>query len=113
MYENWTKASDLEFIGKSYILKGNDTTVFENIQLIQKQGSLFYIPTVKDQNNNLPVSFSSKSISDNEFIFENQKHDFPQIISYKKITQDSLVAEISGTVNGQKRKQTFPMRRIK
>jgi hypothetical protein len=46
-------------------------------------------------------------------IFENPAHDFPQFISYTKITTDSLVAEISGTKNGQARKQRFPMKRIK
>lgn len=45
-------------------------------------------------------------------VFENPMHDFPQIISYTKITCDSLVAQISGEKNGQERKQAFPMKRV-
>src|SRR5690606_5417452 len=113
MYESWTKTNKTELAGKSYILKEQDTVIFETIRLVQEQDSLFYIPTVRNQNDNLPVRFALKTISDTEMVFENPKHDFPQQISYRKITSDSLVAEISGTKNGQQRKQTFSMKRIK
>ncbi|NHN24840.1 hypothetical protein FIA58_004040 [Flavobacterium jejuense] len=113
IYETWNKSNDSQFSGKSYIIKEKDTIIFENIQLVQKQDGLFYIPIVKNQNSGLPVRFVSKIISETELVFENLQHDFPQIISYKKINSDSLVAEISGTKNGQKRRQTFPMKRVK
>ena len=113
LYETWTKVNDMELLGKSYMLKEKDTITFEKVQLIQKSNSLFYIPIVKDQNNNQPVSFSLKKITDTEMVFENPEHDFPQLVSYTKITSDSLVAEISGMRNGQLRKQAFPMKRVK
>lgn len=113
IFETWTKISEVELSGKSYILKEKDTIVFETIQLLQEQDSLFYIPKVKNQNGDLPVRFSAKTISDTELMFENQQHDFPQIISYTKINSDSLIAEISGTKNGKERKQTFPLKRVK
>lgn len=80
---------------------------------MQEKNKLYYIPTVKNQNEGLPVRFAAKTISENQLVFENPQHDFPQIIAYTKITSDSLIAEISGTKNGQKRKQTFPMKRMK
>jgi Domain of unknown function (DUF6265) len=113
MYESWTKINDAELSGKSYILKEKDTVVFETIRLVQENNSLFYIPQVKNQNGGLPVRFTAKTVSDIELVFENPQHDFPQIISYTKINADSLVAEISGTINGKERKQTFPMKRMK
>ncbi|HOZ79884.1 MAG TPA: DUF6265 family protein [Ferruginibacter sp.] len=113
VYETWDKSNDNELSGKSYIVKEKDTIIFENIRLVQEQDGLFYIPTVKKQNGGLPVRFASKTISATQLIFENWQHDFPQIISYTKITADSLVAEISGTKNGQERKQAFPMKRVK
>jgi len=113
IYETWSKTTDNEFSGKSYIVKEQDTIVFENIRLVQEQDGLFYIPTVKNQNDGLPVRFSTKTISETQLTFENPKHDFPQIISYIQISADSLVAEISGIKNGQERKQTFPMKRVK
>lgn len=113
IYETWTKSGQNEFSGKSYSVKDKDTIVFENIRLLQEKNRLYYIPTVKNQNESLPVRFAAKSISENQLVFENPQHDFPQIIAYTKITSDSLIAEISGTKNGQKRKQTFPMKRVK
>lgn len=112
IYETWRKTNNNEFSGKSYILKEKDTVVFETIRLVQEKDGFFYIPTVKNQNDGLPVRFSIKTISETQMVFENPEHDFPQVISYTKITPDSLVAVISGTKNGQERKQTFPMKRV-
>ncbi|MFL1896637.1 DUF6265 family protein [Aquimarina sp. 2-A2] len=112
VYETWSKSRENEFNGKSYIVKDKDTIIFETIKLVQEQNGLFYIPRVKNQNENLPVRFLAKTISETQLVFENLQHDFPQTISYTKITSDSLVAEISGTKNGQQRKQTFPMKLV-
>lgn len=112
MYETWTKMNEDEMHGKSYILKEKDTVVFETIRLLQEKDDLFYIPAVKDQNNGQPVRFASKLISAEKLVFENPGHDFPQTISYTRINKDSLVAEISGTKNGQQRTIRFPMKRL-
>jgi hypothetical protein len=112
MYEHWRKIADTEFAGKSFMLKDNDTIVFETVRLVQERDSLFYIPTVKNQNNDLPVRFASKLITADKMVFENPKHDFPQIITYTKIGSDSLRAEVSGVANGQQRQQTFKMRKV-
>lgn len=113
LYELWAIKSPNEYSGKSYYFKGKDTVVLENIQLIQEKNKLHYIPTVKNQNNGLAVKFQMTSITDSSVVFENQQHDFPQMISYKKISTDSLLAQISGRRNGQLKQQSFPMRRQK
>ena len=112
MYESWVKQNDSVLSGKSYMLKGKDTVIFESVQLVQQQANLFYIPTVKNQNNGLPVRFSLKTISNKKMIFENPAHDFPQVISYAKTGADSLVAQISGIEEGKERKETYPMKKI-
>lgn len=113
IYETWSKVNNKEYVGKSYMVNEEDTVIFENIRLVQEQDGLFYIPTVNDQNEGLPVRFTSKTNSDSQLVFENRQHDFPQIISYMKISADSLVAEISGIKNGQEHKQVFSMKRSK
>ncbi|MBX2965286.1 MAG: hypothetical protein KF845_04010 [Cyclobacteriaceae bacterium] len=113
LYETWSKVNDSEFYGKSYMLREKDTVVFESIQLVQKQEGLFYMPTVRNQNDGQAVTFKSKLVTDDKLVFENPEHDFPQRIAYTKISQDSLVAEISGVRNGQERAQKFSMKRIK
>lgn len=113
IYETWSKVNDTEFSGKSYALKERDTILFESIRLVQEEGTLFYIPTVKKQNAGLPVRFALKVTTDTTLVFENPQHDFPQMISYTKIDKTHLIAEISGVKNGQARKQVFPMQKIK
>ncbi|KFC19556.1 DUF6265 family protein [Chryseobacterium sp. FH1] len=113
IYETWRKTVKNELTGKSYILKNNDTIVFEEIRLVEENGKLYYIPAVKDQNGGQPVRFESRLISQKEFVFENRTHDFPQVISYQKINEDSLNAEISGLKNGKENRRKFPMKRIK
>lgn len=113
IFETWSKTNDKVYSGKSYAVKNKDTIVFENIQLLCEQEKVYYIPTVKNQNSGLPIRFSSKTISETQLVFENLQHDFPQVISYTKVSTDSLVAVISGTKNGQERKQTFGMKRVK
>jgi hypothetical protein len=52
------------------------------------------------------------SSTSNQLVFENSIHDFPQIITYTQITKDSLLAVISGKINGIMNSQDFPMKRI-
>lgn len=112
VYETWRKKNDHEYWGTSYLLKGKDTVVLESLRLVEEQDGLFYIPTVADQNNGQPVRFDCKTNSGSEITFENPRHDFPQLISYKKLNNDALVAKISGLENGQKHEQSFPMQRV-
>jgi len=111
--ETWEKKNDSTFAGKSYFVVGKDTVSSETISLEQNGKELFYIPTVKGQNNEQPVKFALTSSTSKQLIFENPIHDFPQKISYTQIKNDSLLAEISGTMNGKQNSQKFPMTRVK
>lgn len=114
IYETWTVKNSSEFQGKSYYIKNKDTIVSESVRLLEKDKKLHYIVSVVKQHAGLPVDFASKNTSDPSSItFENPLNDFPQMITYKKINKDSIVAEISGTMNGKKMKQTFAMRKVK
>jgi len=111
--ESWEKKNDSTLVGKSSFVIGKDTVSSESISIEQNGKELFYIPVVKDQNNGLPVKFGLTSSTDKKLVFENPKHDFPQKISYTKIANDSLLAEISGMIDGKYNSQKFPLRRLK
>jgi len=111
VFENWTKLSDNEMFGRSYALNGPDTIFFEEIEMIEDNDSLFYIPTIKNQNDGLPIQFVLTSITDSSMVFEHPYHEFPQMISYVRINKDSLEASISGISNGEERRIVFPMKR--
>lgn len=110
-YEAWKKYNDTVFVGRSYSIRGADTVSSEFIRMVETGDELSYIPTVADQNSGMPVTFKSIFISRDKLVFENQDHDFPQIIAYQQISEDSMVAEISGVVKGEYRARQFPMRR--
>jgi len=113
LYETWAVKNDSVFMERSYFLKGVDTVYLETVSLEEHKGALFYIPTLKDENNGLPVVFKNTFLTGSKFVFENPEHDFPQKITYTHISADSLIAETSGTVNGQFKSNTFPMKKIK
>jgi|SRR5687768_10743451 len=110
-YETWEKYNDSTFVGRSYSIQQGDTVSSESIKLVQRGEAINYIPTVQGQNNDMAVMFTLTSSDSSKLIFENPAHDFPQIITYRMISQDSLIAEISGLINGKHHAQEFPMRR--
>ena len=111
-YEEWIKINNSEFLGRGYHVQDNDTTLFETVQLIQREDSLFYIATVSNQNNKQPIPFLLKTATDTSLLFENRKHDFPQAIKYLKVGSDSLKAVISGNSAGKELLYTICMKRI-
>ena len=113
IFETWTVHGEKEFHGMGYMIHDQDTVVYESIRLLEEEGQLYYIPTAKGQNDDQPVTFELMSGTENKLVFQNQEHDFPQLITYTKITHDSLVAEISGVLNKEIRVQKYPMRRKK
>jgi hypothetical protein len=112
-YEIWKQIDDTTFAGRSYSIKNGDTVSSEFIKLVQRDAELAFIPTVPDQNLGVPIEFKLTFMGDDKMIFENAVHDFPQVITYEHVSTDSLVAEISGEVNGEHQAIQFPMRRFK
>ena len=111
--EIWKKENDSTLLGASYFIMGKDTASTELISLHQTGKDVFYVPTIPDQNGGLPVEFKLTKSDNNSLVFENPAHNFPQKITYTKITNDSLVAEISGKQQGKEKAMQFPMKRAK
>lgn len=111
--EFWEIKNDSVLIGKSCFIIGGDTVSSENLSLEQHGIDVFYIPVVKNQNNGLPVKFRLMNSKELEWIFENPDHDFPQKITYRRFSVDSLLAVVSGTEKGEFKEFKFLMSRIK
>ena len=111
--EIWSKVNDSTFLGESVVIIARDTVFYEKMDLFQKNDSLILKISVKDQNKEKPVSFYLTKSNNNQLIFENPKHDFPNKIVYNKINSDSIVATIEGIKNGKTQSEAFPMKRTK
>lgn len=107
--ETWTKENDSTFSGDSYFINTKDTVHFESIKLIQNAEELIYNATVVGQNDDKPVAFKLTTDANNSFTFENPAHDYPQNITYKKVTSDRLIATISGKQQGKQTQESYPM----
>ena len=111
LLEIWKKENDSVYSGQSFYIKAKDTLHFESIQLKQISDSLLYSSSVKGQDNDLALEFRLTSKTQNQFVFENPKNDYPKKIVYKLITRDSLVAIISGIQQGKTSSETFSMKK--
>ena len=111
--EKWEQKNDSVYIGESYLTLDNKIMFYERISLEKKKTDWYYKVSVKSQNNEQPVSFKLVSLTPNQLAFENPQHDFPTKITYTKIREDSIVAEISGKIKGVEEKELFPMKKIK
>ncbi len=110
--ETWAKTNDSIWQGSSFFIQELDTVNMESITIEAKTSGIFYIPIVINQNDGLPVYFKLKEQDDSSFTFENKGHDFPQLIKYRLVNADSLVAEISGQFDGDEKSEQIPMKRI-
>ena len=80
--EIWKESDSNTLTGKGIKVSGKDSVLLESIDLVQKDDEYWYIPTVPDQNNGLPVHFRLVKEEGMKLIFENSLHDFPQRIIY-------------------------------
>jgi len=111
--ETWKKANDSTYNGHSFFLKGKDTVHYETIVLQQIEEQLSYNANVRGQNDDKPVAFVLTETKENQLVFTNPKHDYPQKISYTHVSNDSLVAEISGIQSGKPSSEKYIMLRTK
>lgn len=109
LVENWKIENDSTYSGQTFFITSKDTVHYESIKLIQNGEELTYIATVTGQNNDQPVAFKLTSESDKIFDFENPTHDYPQKISYKKVSATQLSATISGKQQGKSSQESYTM----
>jgi hypothetical protein len=98
-YEVWEKNNSSNLTGYSYRIINNKKTTIETL-VIKKIGDQFvYEATVPDQNEGRTVQFILNTETDSLFSFENDKHDFPKKIQYKKINDNQLKVIVLGDDN--------------
>jgi hypothetical protein len=110
--ETW-KQNGSNLSGKGYLIDANDTIFSETLKIEVRNGEVFYVPIVADQNKGEEVLFKLITSANNRFVFENKQHDFPQRIIYQQISDDSLYARVEGEVKGELKFEAFNMKRVK
>ena len=108
--ERWMTLVGGAMLGVSRTVRDGKMTEFEFMQIREQNGSAVYIAQPQGHR---PVTFKLLRLNDNEAIFENPDHDFPQRIIYRHAADGSLFARIEGTTNGKTMGFDFPMKRVK
>ncbi|MFT3979394.1 MAG: DUF6265 family protein [Ferruginibacter sp.] len=111
LIEQWSIVNDSTLQGYSYLLSATDSIPQETVSLVLREGKIFYIPTTARQNDEKPVSFQLVKTESGKYFFENRQHDFPQLITYHVVDNETLHAAISGPMNGEDREIPFYFKR--
>ncbi len=80
------------------------------LTLIREQGGkLVYEAHPSGQ----PVAvFTAVTVTGDSAVFTAPEHDYPQIVGYRRVGADSVIAWIDGTSRGKQRRVDFPYRRV-
>lgn len=95
VYERWDQLNDNTLKGISYKLSENGMEVSEYIEINGSKGKIQYTASVIGQNNGAGIPFRLVR-ADSLFVFENMKHDFPNSITYKRVSDHLLNVTVSG-----------------
>jgi len=111
--ESWTINPAGRLEGKAYMKNHNGDIIFSEVLRIDEIGNhIVYIVSV---NNSNPVLFTLIEVTYKEgspaWVFKNQEHDFPQSITYRKKSPNSLHARVAGVQNGKKEYEEFLLKR--
>ena len=109
-WEQWMKPSGQTMLGMSRTVMNGKTVEHEFVQIREQEDGLFYIAKPSGQ---AEASFKLIKYNNQEAVFENPQHDFPQRIIYRLEKDGSLAAAIEGMSKGKLKHIDFPMKRAK
>jgi hypothetical protein len=103
------KPAGQSMIGMSRTVAGGKTVFTEHLQIREANGQIAYIVALGMGAK--PTVFKLIKSSDNEVVFENPEHDFPQRIIYRRESTDALFARIEGQEKGVNKAMDFSYKR--
>lgn len=109
--EQWMKPFGNTMLGMSRTVKNNVTMEYEFLQIYKDEiGDIYYVAMPSGQEK---TRFKLVWLSDDEAVFENFEHDFPQRIRYFLNSSETLEALISGNVNGNEKEIKFSFNKVR
>ena len=106
--EQWMAPRGHTMLSAGRTTRGDTVVAYEMVLIREQGGQLAYEAHPSGQPS---AVFLSRTVSENEVVFENLQHDFPQRVGYRR-DGDSLRAWIEGPRNGQTRRVEFRYRRV-
>ena len=107
--EHWMPPAGGTMLGVARTVKAGRTVAHEFMQIRpDANGTLGFLAQPSGQKS---AFFPLLHLNGDEAVFENQDHDFPQKITYRRQASGDLIVIISGKNAGEARNIGFPMRR--
>ena len=107
--EQWMAPEGRTLIGMSRTVRNGKTIAWENLRIEERDGRLIFTARPSTQPE---ASFSLKSLDADAAVFENEDHDYPQRVIYRRGPDATLLGRIEGIDKGKERAVDFPMRRV-
>ncbi len=107
--EQWMAPNGGMMMGAGRTVRGDSVSEYEAVRIFERGETVIYHAEPSQQQ---PADFTSIELTDSTVVFENPTHDYPQRVFYRKRGRDSLIAGISGTMNGKSRVIPFPYARV-
>jgi hypothetical protein len=108
--EYYTPPSDNLMLGVSRYTKGGRVTTYE-FSTIAARGDSDLVLTPRPEGQQ-PADFNLSRMEPGLAVWSNPRHDFPQVISYRRLGDDSLVARIEGPGPGGIKSSEWKMGRV-
>ena len=109
--EQWMRPSGGTMLGINRRVDAGKTIAFEFMRIQQEDnGEIYFIAQPSGQKE---AHFKLTKATDDEVIFENPEHDFPQRVIYRKRKDGSLLGRIEGLRDEEETAIDFPMQRAR
>lgn len=107
--ENWMLPAGGQMLGVNRTVRDGKTAAFEFMRIVEDtDGTISFIASPSGQDT---ATFTLVMLDDDEVVFENPDHDFPQRILYRRVSSSKLLGRIEGDVDGETSGIDFPMTR--
>ena len=107
--EQWMAPAGGSMLGMARVVRDGHMVAYEYTRIITTDDGLVFIASPSGQET---AEFAMKHLGDNEVVFENLDHDFPQRVIYRLIDSRHLQGRIEGITSNGEAHVEFPLTRI-
>lgn len=109
--ESWAWQKGGALVGRAELKNSSGEVLVSEILKIETFGDhTIYLASV---NRRRPVLFTLVESKQEQWVFENKEHDFPQRIVYKRESRNRLLARVEGVSDGKEIREEFRLTRLK
>lgn len=108
--ETWSAPGGGTLIGFGRTIAGDRTVFHEFLMIEEREGVLAYVAMPRGQGTGV---FPMIEMSGSRVVFENPAHDYPQRITYERVSRDRMRAMIEGERNGESRRAEWDFTRVR